>query len=279
MTGGFRRIAGVLLLLLCGTLPLASCSPTEGFKESWAYRFVPKDKVDLAKRYVAALQDGKIGIVEDDLDPSYFDTSIETTLNKIVALFPKEKPRSVSLIGANVTTNAGGQTLYAITLEYAFSHDWIVANVVLETKAGSNKVWIAGMHVTLLPQSVEELNAFRLKGKSPLHYIALALAILMPLFTLGTAFVAGFSYIPRLKWLWIIFILFGFGQFNLNWTTGQTGFVPLAFEFLGAMYAQPGFAGPVIISFGIPVGAILFWMRRGRWRREKAEDAAADMRS
>jgi len=280
MTEGYRRIAGIFLLL-SGLLLLAGCSQqlSQQFKESWLYRVVPKEKVDLAKRDVAALQDGKIGVVEGDLDPQYFDANIETTLNKIASLFPKEKPRGVSLIGANVTTNTSGQTLYGITLEYEFSQTWIVANVILETKAGSNKVWLAGIHVWPLSQSIEETNAFRLKGKSPLQYIHLALAIFVPLFTLFTAIVAGFSYIPRRKWLWIIFILVGFGQFNLNWTTGQTGFVLLAFELLGAMYGQSGFAGPVIISVGVPLGAMLFWRRRSRWRAERREGSATDMRS
>lgn len=279
MTGGARQIAGILLLLLCGVLPLAGCSQQFGeqFRESLFYRVVPKDKVDLAKGYVAALQGGKIGIVEDDLDPNYFDSDIETTLGKMTAIIPKEKPRSVRFTNANFLTS-GNQNFYGIELEYEFSNTWIVANMVLETKAGSNKTWIAGVHVVPLPQSLEETNAFRLKGKSPLHYVVLALAIFMPLFMLVTAIVAGFSPIPRWKWLWIIFILFGFGQFNLNWTTGATGLVPLSFEVLGAMYKQDGFTGPIIISFGIPVGAILFWIRRNKWLREKSGDASTDVR-
>lgn len=276
MIWDLRRIAGVFLLL-CGLLSLGACS--QQAQESLLYRAVPREKVDLTKRYVAVLADGKIGFVENDLDPGYFDGNAEATLNQIASLFPKERPRSVRFIGANVMSNTGGPTLYGVVLEYEYSHIWIVANIVLETKAGSNKIWIAGMHVTPLSQSLEETNAFRLEGKSAIHYIALALAIFMPLFTLITAVVAARSYVPRWKWLWVIFILLGFGQFNLNWTTGQTGLVILAFQLLGASYMQPMFGGPVILSFGIPVGAILFWMRRDQWPKKKAENATADLRS
>jgi len=279
MSDGIRRVAGVFLLLFA-LLPLSGCSKqdTDQLKETLLYKIVSKDKVDLAKRYVLALQDGKPDILERDLDPKWVNADTGAALSELVSLFPKEKPRSIEFVNATVFTS-GGQTLYGVDLEYAYSKSWVSANVVLETKSGSSRIWLYGIHAKPLSQSLEEANAFRLNGKPLINYVVLALAILIPLFSLGTAIVAGFSYIPRRKWLWIIFIVIGFCQFNLNWTTEQIGFVPLAFELLGAMYKQDGFVGPIIISIGIPLGAILFWQRRGRWRVERLKDAAADMRA
>jgi hypothetical protein len=279
MTDGIRRIAGVLLLL-CSLLPLTGCSKqyTDQLRETLLYKVVSRDKVDLAKRYVSALQDGKPEIIEKDLDPKWVDAGTGDALSKLSSLFPKEKPRSVEFVNATVF-KSGDQTLYGIDLEYEYSKTWIATEVVLETRNGSSRVLLYGIHANPLSQSLEETNAFRLNGKPLVNYIVLALAIFIPLFTLGTAVVAGFSYIPRWKWLWIIFILVGFGQFNLNWTSGQMGIMPLAFELLGAMYKESGFAGPVIISIGVPLGAILFWLRRSRWRAEKLKDTAADMRN
>jgi hypothetical protein len=279
MIDGIRRVAAVLLLL-CSLLPLAGCSKqdTDQFREAFIYKIVSKDKVDLAKRYIFALQGGKPEIAEKDLDPKWINAGTEDALLKIGALFPKEKPKDIELVNGTVFAS-GDQTLYGIDLEYEYAKSWIAVNVVLETKTGSSRVLLYGIHANPLSQSLEEANAFRLNGKPLVNYIVLALAIFMPLFTLGTAIVAGFSHIPRWKWLWIIFILFGFSQLNLNWTTGEISVAALSIQLFSAMYMQPGFAGPVVISIGFPLGAILFWSRRGRWRAQKLEDTTTDMRN
>jgi hypothetical protein len=93
------------------------------------------------------------------------------------------------------------------------------------------------------------------------------------LFTLTTGTVAVFSRLTGWRLLWIPFILAGVCQFNLNWTTGQLGFVPLAVQVFGAHWVRAGLVGPIIISFGIPLGAILFWMHRGKWL-EKIDELA-----
>jgi ABC-type Fe3+-siderophore transport system permease subunit len=74
------------------------------------------------------------------------------------------------------------------------------------------------------------------------------------------------------RWLWIIFMLFGFGRYSFNWTTGQMAFQPIFIQliptsaFKGAPYA------PWIIYICMPFGALLFlWKRRKITKRELVE--------
>jgi hypothetical protein len=72
-----------------------------------------------------------------------------------------------------------------------------------------------------------------------------------------------FTPMARRKWLWVIFAMLGFTSLNLNWTTGQ-----LSYEFL-TVIAPParagtgsGFYTPWNVQIGLPLGAIVFWLRR-----------------
>ncbi len=64
------------------------------------------------------------------------------------------------------------------------------------------------------------------------------------------------------KWRWFALILVGFGSFMLNWTSGLWGFRMLAVWFLGGMVMRDGLDGPWMVYVSIPVGAIIFHMRR-----------------
>jgi hypothetical protein len=168
MIGEIRRIAGLLLLLLCGLLPLTSCGLLTA--DNLIDRIASKDKVDLVKHYVSAMQDGQLEIVARDWDMKYSDAHFADALSQTASLIPKEKPKSIRLVNATYFHSMPkGYSLYSIWLEYQFSHTWIVAGVVLETKAGSDKIWVAGMRINPLSQSLEETNAFRFAGKPALN--------------------------------------------------------------------------------------------------------------
>jgi len=62
--------------------------------------------------------------------------------------------------------------------------------------------------------------------------------------------------------LWIIFILFGFVTFSLNWTTGEFEIQLISIKLFGVGIIKLGIIAPWIVSFSIPIGAIIFWIKR-----------------
>ena len=102
---------------------------------------------------------------------------------------------------------------------------------------------------------------FTFKNKGFLHYLFLFFATLIPIFIIITLIFAIKTKLKN-KWLWIIGILFGFIKFSINWTTGQVGFNLINISILGAGFSKPGNIAPWILSFSLPIVAIIFWHKR-----------------
>ena len=74
----------------------------------------------------------------------------------------------------------------------------------------------------------------------------------------------------RRKWIWILFILFGIGQFAINWTTGQWSVKLLQLQLFGAGTFAPLF-GPWTVFVSLPVGAIIFLLQRKKLMKAPIE--------
>lgn len=132
-------------------------------------------------------------------------------------------------------------------------------NVATLEKPGASK--IVGLHVYPRPTSLEEQNRFRFAGRATLQYVILALAVLFPLLTLYALVLCVRTRLPGRKWPWVLFILLGVGKFAVNWTTGVWAVTPLAVQVFSASAAAPLY-GPWTVAVSLPVGAIVFLLRR-----------------
>lgn len=150
---------------------------------------------------------------------------------------------------------------YEITHEYDHGQK-VVQSAILMVREGEGPWLVEGVHINQFSSAQAALTAFTLRGKTPLQYGVLLLAVLAPLFCLLTAVVAGW----RRRWAWLIVSLFGVGQLTLNWATGAAEFQIARIALFGAGYVKgPGALDPWIIIVSIPIPALLFWVFR-RWR-------------
>ena len=99
------------------------------------------------------------------------------------------------------------------------------------------------------------------------------MAIFIPIFILFAVVQCIRTLMPRRKWLWIIFILVGVTEFQLNWTTGEIGFKLLNVSLLAAGFAKFSPVSPLILKVGVPLGAIIFLLERSRWLRPPPANA------
>jgi hypothetical protein len=221
-------------------------------------RFIPKEEAASATRLLSQLAAKDYESVESQLDPSLRTPSLRASLEEVAAFFPSEDQMGITTIGA-YTNWVNGVTSYELTFEHQYPSTWLVSNVVLQRRDG--QLTVMGVHVS---RSLKEINRFTFEGKSALHYLVFALAIAIPLFIVATLVVCFRTPIGKEKWLWVVFVAVGLVQFSLNWTDGSYQIQPISFSLLGAGYFRAGPYAPLILTVALPIGAIVFLVRRKR---------------
>jgi hypothetical protein len=247
-----RLILPIWILVL---IILSGCNQNG---EGLLRQFTPPEDEASATNYISLLRQGGFEHIQKDMDSSMTNAETHDMLVKMAALIPAQEPISVKIIGAQ---QFNSDEIYKINLsfEYQFPTNWILINVALQRKAGITTIW--GFHVRLIPDSLEHLNGFKLTGKNVFQYAIFGLAILIPIFILCALLLCILTKNVKRKWLWIIFILFGFGRITMNWTTGHWQFGLLYFQLFGAGAFAPLY-GAWLITVSIPLGAIIFLLKR-----------------
>jgi len=241
-----------MVLVAFGTC--TACSPQEWIAkaaESEEVRFT-KDSADLLLRH-------DLESFARRLPSDSRDAATPETLNKVFEEIPPGQPGEPILVGYQSVTS-GGSRQATVSLQYAFPGSFLLVQAQVASAGGPWALY--GIHVERLPDSLDRLNAFRLVGKPALHYLVLACCIVVPAFVLSATVWCIRTPIPRRKWLWVVFVLFGLGQVRLNWTTGDVGVNPLYFQLFGAGAMRAGLYGPWFLTFSIPIGAAWFLRRR-----------------
>jgi len=230
-------------------------------QDSLMKKFTPPEDEAIATNYIAMLRQNQFEPIQKNLDPSLKSVLTQDVLVKMAAAIPAQDPISVKVIGAQQDHYPN---LYRINLsfEYQFPSKWLLINVATQKKDGVST--IIGFNIYPLSDSLENLNKFRLAGKNLLQYVTLAFAVLIPVFILYALVLCIRTKMEKRKWLWIISILIGIGKFTVNWTTGQWGIAPLSFQLFGASLFAPPY-GAWLISVSLPLGAILFLLRRKKF--------------
>jgi hypothetical protein len=181
---------------------------------------------------------------------------------QLLSFIPKSKPDHVVLVGFNRNFTASVASGTSTTIDYTYEYQFGDKSVLLYGQVinvGSD-MKISGLNLQTQDQTLKEKNAFNL-WVSDLHYFILLLVIALPIYILYALVQCIRTPLPRLKWLWIVVILFGLGGFQFDWTTGDLSLFLFNWRLLGSGYEYTEY-GPVILSFSIPVGAVLFLRKR-----------------
>ncbi|WP_188798388.1 hypothetical protein [Dyella nitratireducens] len=249
------RTRSFMLMVLVFVVLLAGCS-----RESMMKAFTSPEDEQQAKHYIGLLQAQKFDEIENDIDPSIKlkSTNLDQTLRAMAAQMPAGQPLSVKLVNASFITS---NTLHKSKLiyEYQYPDQHVLINIATQKKDGITT--IIAFNVKKLSESLESSNSFSMGGKSPLQYAVLALAVIAALFSLYALILCIRTKMRGRKWLWIIFILFGVCSLSVNWATGEWNLQLVSIQLLSASAAAPLY-GAWVISVSVPLGAILFVLRR-----------------
>lgn len=253
----------LFLSIIIFSLFLTACD-----RELLLIQATPEDEKLFVKNYIELLRADKFAEMLPLMDDELKNKDLKSNLKILSKEFPKEKPLKVKLVGRQVFKNNYFE-LVSLKHEYTFSGKWLITNIGLKKKEG--KIILTGIHAEAFNESLISRNAFKFDNAGSTHYAFLSLAILIPLFIITAIVICMRTPIAERKWLWLLFVSTGFGQFTLNWTSGNFIITPFSLIVLGASAVSPGYMEPLKLSFAIPVGAIIFLILRKRLRRKSHE--------
>jgi hypothetical protein len=182
-------------------------------------------------------------------------------LAEIALYFPKGEPAEIKLVDHKwVKLQPKDTKATNLTFQYRGEDGWAVASVSLVED--SRGMLLSGLWVNRIPEPLETMNTFTLKGKSSTHYAFIFLTIAIPILIVWSLVRCIRTPIRRLKWLWVIFILIGFCALSINWSTGEVGVQLVTLRVPAVIPQRMGLYGPWVLTVSIPVGAIVFLLRR-----------------
>ena len=259
---------------MLASLSLAGCGSKET-TQAFLKRITPPQDDRLARKIIGDLRTGNLKPVLEKLDRRIFGAQPEDLLGRLREYIDPNEPKAVELIAANVHT-MGDRKLVGLSYQIEYPSSWGLVEVTLRTAGTSQRV--VGLRAYRLAAPLEEINAFTFQGKGIVHYLMVVAAGAVLAFMILALILCVASKI-RLKWLWILFLLVGFGKLGFNWTSGEFLFSPglsAHVQLLGASLTRGGWCGPWILSVSVPVGGIIFLFRREALIAARARrDAAA----
>ena len=226
-------------------------------------RFTPPEVDARSREYLQLFVRGQIDSAVSRLVIPLRTPEATVELRKVSDVLRNEHFDTVRVIGAQ-TNEVNGVRHINLTYELHSSFGWFLANVASVDTA---QTWfVEGVSARNIAQSLETASAFSLSGKSFTHYLWLVVTVVCAAFSLGSAvFIATRRAMPK-RWRWVVLSLVGVGAFQLNWTTGATNLALLNVQLASGSFLRGGPAAPWILSFAIPVGALLGVSRYRRWR-------------
>jgi hypothetical protein len=248
-----RRLAALLFLALA-----AACGGDPSLQ-----RFTPPEVDARSREYIGQFVHGQMDSVVNRLIVPLRTPKATAELRKIADILRNERFDTIRVIGA-WTNTVNGVRHVNLTYELHSSFSWFVANVASVDTAGT---WfVEGVSARTIAQPLELAAQFSLAGKSLLHYLWLVLTVSCAALSLGSAvFIATRRGMPR-RWRWVLLSLLGVSAFRLNWATGAIDFGLLQVQLASASFLRAGPAAPWILSFAVPVGALVGLTRYRSWR-------------
>jgi len=241
-------LAVAILLAACSTPPLDEVIQ---HKTEEALSLLEAEDRDPA--VLAALVDSELS-TEDELSAS----------RRIMSIFPHEPVKERSIVSWQSSWIMKGVSSYYIAYYYEFQTSFMAVEVWLTRDAPAATPRITSLTATPLTGSMREQNRFTLEGKSVGHYLFGLWMILAPLFALGTMIICLRSPIGRRKRWWWLICLLGVFPMAFNWTTGFLQFQVFSITLISIGASRVSEFTPYILQSYIPLGAILFWIRRRR---------------
>ncbi|MGD9108071.1 MAG: hypothetical protein PVI75_02750 [Gammaproteobacteria bacterium] len=229
-------------------------------------RWVSKDKqveaFDLMHKFITGMRKKQYKKLEGLVDPEKIKRGVLVKFaNYFNSNVPRIEPKKVTLVGYHYTKRIGKPIVNInVSFMYEYTKNVFLLNLYYIKHMESSK--IAGFHFYGLTQPLDKLCKVSFKHLSKKRVFMLAMCTIMPLIVLFALLVCINTNISKRKWLWILFILFGFVVVRFNWTTQEFLVTPIGFQLFAFEWSRASCYAPLILGFSFPVGAVIFLLKR-----------------
>jgi hypothetical protein len=215
-----------------------------------------------AADFLTELSTGQFGAAKARLDPKLRVTA-DVALPRIKDTLPAAKPRLIdsgsTLFKSFVDGSETAKSEFTFVMEADGKHT--IAKVA--TQRDDKGILVTDIGITELNAPPEQLAKFSLADKPPGHFVFLAAMAACVGIILAALVALVRAKGTRRRWLWALAIVFTIGKVSMNWVTGELSFTTNSLALFGIAAVQPNPALPIEMSFGLPVGALMFlWRRR-----------------
>ncbi|HCM42402.1 MAG TPA: hypothetical protein DIS66_03700 [Candidatus Omnitrophica bacterium] len=245
----YKKSIYFLTGLFC-VMVLAGCS-----EDARIQKAIPKEADTLARDFMTAVEAKNSDAALQLIEPQVRKEASEKIKN-IIQLFESAKAQQIKPVGIRAQKK-GEERLIQVSYQLYYPDKAIISTlVILETPTARS---IVSVRVDPVNQPLEKLYAFKLFGKSFFHYIVLLLWIAVPLFIAYTLWQCVISTV-KWKWIWAVAIILAFFPIYLDWTSGRAFIRLFSVMIFGVSFVKQKY-GPLVLSVGVPVGAIVFYFK------------------
>lgn len=251
----------VCVLLMC----LAACS-----QKAWIDRLASSQEQQLAIQTAQDLRQGNLGSISKIAEPALVP-ELPRAVSEVRPILARTR-RPFSIKTVNVSEVNGGPLTKAFVLQTGSGYDWAIVEIVFQRTAGS--LQLAGFHAASAKFDPSKLNDFDVSKRGLLGYVWLLIMIAcVSSCLIAVVLIWRRPWLKR-RWLWTLGSLFGFGGFGLNWSTGASAILFVNVSLLGASATKAGPFAPWLLTFGVPVFAIIVI---ARWFSARHREAGASV--
>ena len=254
-----QHLAPLMFLAL-----FTACSPDIG---AFALKNTSEAERQFAKTVLQLISDAQTDSLVALLSPDIPSDTVRSIMPVLSSVMASVDIDSLHFIGANINQDVGTK-VRQVNLSYEGptrdGNGWVACNVAV--RYDGEHAEVVGFNVYPLSSSLESQHAFTLANRPARHYLWLAFALLVPVCTIGTAVHVARTRVPR-RWAWAAVALVATPVFALNWSSGEVSTQIVRLVLFGGAAFRPGPTSPWILSFGLPTGALLAYLRVRRWRR------------
>ncbi len=255
---------GIFYFILFFPLLFQSCTNDYNYIE----KMVPPKYDIFARKNINYFIHNKFDSIYYSIAPSVRNSKSISLFKNLRLLIPDSEVQQIKIVNFNTffkkiiysPNNNSQKKINKILLQYEIKVNkkfFLITFILNKAK----ELQISGFYIKPLPKSVEELSKFSFSNATIVNYIFILLAIIVLFIIFYSLFLIVKTKIKR-KWLWFLFSLFGFIKIGSVWGTFDIRIYPFTFQFLGVSFLKTDLFTPYVLSFSIPIGAIIFLLKR-----------------